>query len=145
MSLTCHVFPLTIINLDLEFFHQSHLSFALCGSKLLTARNLNGCSSLYCFLNLNWNYLSCLFVCPSQNLICFVWTVSLYDITKLYCRNCGSHFIENYIHFPSLSAFDCSLYKAIRILCLCIGLGIHFWSTFPVLVLLGAIKRYHWS
>ena len=40
ISLNCHVFPLTVINLNLEVFHQSHLSFALCGSKLLTVCNL---------------------------------------------------------------------------------------------------------
>lgn len=41
ISLNCYVFPLTIINLDPEAFHQSRLSFALCGSKLMTVCNLN--------------------------------------------------------------------------------------------------------
>lgn len=41
ISLSRHVFLLTILNLDLEVFHQSCLSFALCVSKLLTVCNWN--------------------------------------------------------------------------------------------------------
>lgn len=55
ISLSCHMFPLTITNLDLEIFHQSHLSFALCGSKLLTVRFELDIRALNLFLNLNWN------------------------------------------------------------------------------------------
>jgi hypothetical protein len=53
ISLSCHMFPLTITNLDLEIFHQSHLSFALCGSKLLTVRFELDIRALNLFLNLN--------------------------------------------------------------------------------------------
>jgi hypothetical protein len=42
ISLNCHVFLLTIINLDLEVFHRSCLSFALCGSET-SVYNWNWC------------------------------------------------------------------------------------------------------